>query len=77
MAAGYRKRSIKVPAPKKGLGKFARTTSPKLQPLKTRIYTKDVLRNDPSEYGSFGFGDTGLRETPSLLGIARSGARLT
>ncbi len=51
--------------------KFAKTAGPKLAPLKTRIYAKGVTKQDPSAYDSFGFGDTGLAETPSLLGMSR------
>jgi len=77
MASGsYKKISTKVSAPRKtasGLSKMPHARSPSLEPLKTRVYTKGILKTDPSEYGSFGFGDTGVSETPSLLGMAKSG----
>lgn len=72
MKTSFKKLSINTPAPKRGLGKFAKTSTPKLAPLKTRIYTKDILKTDPSAYGNIGFGDTALNETPSLLGMKRT-----
>lgn len=59
MAKGAKKMSVKV----KGAGK---SSAPKLtgtdkQPKgQNREYKKDALREDPSEYSSFGFGDTGM-----------------
>lgn len=69
----------KIQTPKKPrLGSFAKVSNPKLEPLKTRVYTKDILNKakDPSEFGVFGFGNTGLRETPSIQGMGASGPRL-
>lgn len=74
MASFFGKAKIKSPSPRakpSGAGKFAHVSSPKLAPLKTRIYTKSASRQDPSEFGGIGFGDTGLEETPSILGMAR------
>lgn len=67
-------RKTKVSAPRakaSGLSQFAHATEPRVQPLKTRIYTKGVLQEDPSSFANFGFGETGLRSTPSLLGMSR------
>ena len=76
MASFFKKPSIKVSSGRSGggksSGKFPSVSSPKLKPLKTRIYTKDVLKSDPSQYGGIGFGNTGLEETPSLLGMSKS-----
>jgi hypothetical protein len=45
--------------------------SPALRPAKApRIYTKAALRQDPMQFGSIGFGNTGL-ESPSILGMGR------
>lgn len=72
MAASLFRKPGKVSVPKKPrFGSFAKVGKPKLEPLKTRFYTKDVLKQDPTEFGSFGFGDTGLHETPSILGMSR------
>jgi len=72
MASFFKKPSIKVSSGSKSRAKFPSVSSPKLKPLKTRVYTKDVLKTDPSEYGGIGFGNTGLEETPSLLGMGKS-----
>jgi hypothetical protein len=72
---GFGIRSAKktyVAAPKAkpaGLSKFAHAPNPHVEPLKTRIYTKSVLRQDPASFGDFGFGD-GLG-SPSMLGMSR------
>lgn len=39
---------------------FAHVTPPRQKPLKTRIYTKEAARQDPSDFYGFGFGKTGL-----------------
>jgi hypothetical protein len=67
--AKAKKLPIKVSAPKApGRGPFAKSTAPP----KSKLYTKDVLRQDPLAYTGFGFGETGLRETPSILGMAKA-----
>lgn len=64
MAKSFKKLSIKTPALKKGRGTLAQG----MKPLKTSsTYTKDALK-----FGSIGFGDTGLQETPSLLGMGKT-----
>jgi hypothetical protein len=58
---------IKVPSPKANpmgshrppLG-FPHVVAPRIKPLKTRIYSKGVTQQDPSQFGANGFGDTGL-----------------
>lgn len=56
-----KKPGIKVPAPKKAsMSGFAHVTPPRQKPLKTRIYTKEAARQDPSDFYGFGFGKTGL-----------------
>lgn len=72
MAASYKK-ATKVSSPRakpSGMSKFPHTSAPKLAPLKTRIYTKAAARQDPSMFGASGFGDTGLLETPSIIGMS-------
>jgi len=67
-------KQVSVGAPRKSSGSsslFSHTTNPKVAPLKSRIYTKEILREDPSAFGNIGFGDTGLGSTPSLLGMSR------
>lgn len=73
MAASYKK-AIKVSSPRakpSGMSKFAHTSPPKLSPLKTRIYTKAAANQDPSMFGASGFGNTGLLETPSIIGMSQ------
>ena len=62
MAKGQTKLGTKVPKPKKrtDMRMFPHVSPPKRSPLKSRVYTKSILREDPSEFGEFGFGDTGL-----------------
>jgi hypothetical protein len=75
----YKKPSIKAPVPranplgstKKAAG-FSKTASPRVAPLKTRVYTKAALGEDPTKFGGLGFGDTGLEETPSIIGMGRN-----
>jgi hypothetical protein len=73
MPAGVRPaKKIYSSAPKakpSGLSQFAHAPNPRAAPLKTRIYTKSVLREDPMAFSDFGFGD-GLG-SPSLLGMSR------
>lgn len=76
MAAGIRpgkKTFLSSPKAKpSGMKGFSRVSSDQsVQPLKTRIYTKGMLRQDPAAFSDFGFGETGLRSTPSLLGMGR------
>ncbi|HLL28975.1 MAG TPA: hypothetical protein VKT73_15165 [Xanthobacteraceae bacterium] len=55
--------STKVPMPKgKGTSSrgFLKLRPPKQPSLTKRIYTKAVAKQDPSEFGNSGFGDTGL-----------------
>lgn len=71
----YSKIKNPVPAPRAkpaGAGKFPHVTAPKLAPLKTRIYTKASLNEDPMKFTESGFGDTGLEETPSIIGMGRN-----
>lgn len=42
-------------------------TPPALRPPPKRTYKKDALK-DPTSFG-ISFGDTGLRETPSIIGM--------
>jgi hypothetical protein len=51
----------------------SKSSSPALRPLKTKVYTKDILgkAQDPSQFGTFGFGDTALHQTPSIMGMGR------
>jgi len=61
-------RTPKVPVPRsnhlgtrrnpKGFGAMPRAPRPKS--TNSRVYTKAVLRQDPSEFTDFGFGNTGL-----------------
>jgi len=62
MKVTSKKQSIKVPQPKKtaaGLKMFGGQGAPR-KPSTPRIYTKATLRQDPTEFGEFGFGQTGL-----------------
>lgn len=77
--AGSYKKGITVPSPRANpLGStprqkgFPHSTPPRLAPLRTRIYSKAITNQDPSKYTNVGFGDTGLEETPSLLGMSQS-----
>jgi len=60
-APSYKKMSIKVPAPKAGSRskQFGGQTAPR-KPSAPRIYTKATLKQDPTQFGDFGFGTTGL-----------------
>lgn len=62
-------KTTKGSAPKK-TGRSLFSGTGKNSPPKTSVYKKDVL--DPSKYADLGFGDTGLMETPSILGMART-----
>lgn len=75
MASSYKKGPTKISSPRKtasGMSQFAHVNAVKNAPLKTRIYTKGILRTDPSAFPENGFGDTGLQETPSIIGMGRS-----
>lgn len=65
MKQSFKKLSIKTPTPKTGSGKFVTSSSPKTSSLKT--YTKEALK-----FGPIGFGNTGLNEMPSLLGMKKT-----
>jgi hypothetical protein len=79
MAGSYKKGFTAVPVPRanplgtsaKAKG-FPHATSPRLAPLKTRIYTKAALGEDPTKFSGSGFGDTGLDETPSIMGMGKN-----
>lgn len=77
MARDFAKAKIKVPSQRTksaGMGKFPRASTPRAPGVKSRIYTKAILGQDPTKFMDFGFGDTGLAETPSIVGMARSSA---
>ena len=62
MAKSYAK-NIKVSRPRakaSDASKFAHVSAPRLGAIKTRMYTKGVQKQDPTEFGDFGFGDTGM-----------------
>ena len=75
MALNYKKaQSIKTASPRakpSGASKFPHVTSPKNAALKTKIYTKASAQKDPSEFSDFGFGATGLAETPTIVGMGQ------
>lgn len=75
MGLNYKKapsiKSATLRAKPSGASKFPHVTSPRNAPLKTRIYTKASAQKDPSEFSDFGFGATGLAETPSIMGMAQ------
>jgi hypothetical protein len=74
MATTYAKKlTTKIPSPKKGTG-FSRAANPKTSGLK-RTYAKSTLGLDPAAFGGFGFGDTGLAETPSIIGMGQPSRR--
>jgi hypothetical protein len=74
MASLFPKTKVpKVTPPRGGKkGAFPKSTGPRvLNPVKNRIYRKDVLQQDPAMFGNFGFGSELLNETPSILGMAQ------
>jgi hypothetical protein len=55
-----KKISTTVPKPRaSGLGLFVKPSAPPRVSVK-RTYTKEAARSDPSEFTSFGFGNTGV-----------------
>ncbi len=60
-APSYKKQKIKVSIPKTGSRPklFGSQNTPR-KPSMPRIYTKATLKQDPTEFGDFGFGSTGL-----------------
>jgi len=63
----FKKSSIKVASPlRKGAG--TRSTTPKTAPLKT--YRKTALQEDVFMGASF--GETGLNESPSIIGMGKT-----
>jgi hypothetical protein len=74
MAPTYAKKlTTKIPSPKKGTG-FPRSANPSTTGLK-RTYAKSTLGIGPESFGGFGFGDTGLAETPSIIGMGQPSRR--
>lgn len=70
----YKKTSIKSPSPRAkaaGMGSFSHVRTPQKAAINTRIYTKSTLREDPTQFGGFSFGDTGLGESPSILNMGK------
>lgn len=74
MARDYSKmvKTAKIKAQPASLRGFAKITPPRLKPLKSRVYTKDMLREDPTDFSNSGFGDTALEQTPSIIGMGQS-----
>lgn len=64
MAVSYKKVSIGGPRP-------SMSRPPAIQPLKTKFYTK-AAGEDSTKFFGGGFGDTGLVETPSIIGMGKN-----
>ena len=70
-------KKTKVSSPRakaSGMSKFPHAPTPRAQPLKTRIYTKAILREDASQFFDFG-AHPELLGSPSIVGMTRKPRR--